>query len=98
MYDYQLLLALLPIAAGGYLLITARRSRAGSDPHCLLCGYNLSGLASPVCPECGQELGPDTISKGPPSEMHWGRFLIGLLLVLGPAVWVVSHYFASAPR
>ncbi len=96
MCDYQLLFALLPIAVGGFLLFTARRTHEGTDPHCLMCGYNLTGLSSPVCPECGQKLQPDTISLGPPAEMHWGRFLLGLVLVLTPAVWIVGHYFASA--
>ena len=96
MCEFQYLFALVPIALGGLLLFTARRSRGGSDPHCLMCGYNLTGLSSGFCPECGQALGPDTISTGPFSEMHWGRFSIGLFLVLIPAVWVVIRYFASA--
>lgn len=31
-----------------------RRSRS-SDPTCLTCGYNLSGLTHGRCPECGRE-------------------------------------------
>lgn len=33
----------------------ARKRSAGHDrtPHCLCCGYNLTGLDIPRCPECG---------------------------------------------
>ena len=96
MPDYtRLLILLLMMTPGGWLLFTARKHGTGDDPHCLMCGYNLTGISSGPCPECGETLHPDMISKGPPSEMRWTRFLIGALLFFGPAVWIVFKYFSD---
>ncbi|MCG8405522.1 MAG: transposase [Phycisphaerales bacterium] len=96
MPDYaQLLLLLFIMSPGGWLLFTARKRGEGDDPHCLMCGYNLTGLSSERCPECGETLDADMILKGSPSEMRWNRFWIGALLVLVPAAWVVLHYFLN---
>lgn len=37
------------------LLTTWRRSRRCRQNHCIACGYSLTGLALPRCPECGLE-------------------------------------------
>jgi hypothetical protein len=39
----------------------------GSDPHCRHCGYNLTGLESTCCPECGQAWTSKTVLIG---ELH----------------------------
>jgi len=43
-------LTILPVLRGGAVAIALRRKRAG---RCQLCGYDLTGNVSGVCPECG---------------------------------------------
>lgn len=38
--------------------------RAGDDPHCGRCDYNLTGIDSENCPECGTELSDGTVVLG----------------------------------
>src|SRR5262245_21576586 len=83
------------LGVGGWLLLTARRRAEGQEPHCLMCGYNLTGLDSERCPECGVELTADMRSCGPPSEMRWGRFMVGLVIVLGIFLGFLWSYFAG---
>ena len=53
------------ILVGLILLLVGRRGYCvGADPHCRACGYNCTGLSSPRCPECGQELNARTIITG----------------------------------
>jgi len=91
----ELLAAMLPIAAAAWLLFSARRRREGEGPHCLMCGYNLAGADHTHCPECGQVLTPERISDGPPAEMNWQRFIIGLVILLGTFAWVLWGYFVA---
>ncbi len=86
------------MAAGGWLLLTARRQPRGSGPHCMACGYNLSHLNSARCPECGAALSPETTSDGPPSQFSWTRFWIGAALVFLPACWVVLDFGLALMR
>lgn len=91
----KLLLLLALFGLGGYLMLSARRRRGDSTaPHCLACGYNLTGLIGGRCPECGIESTDDLRTIGPPAEMHWGRFLLGACIVFGPAAWIVWDYIA----
>lgn len=55
---------------------------AGRDVPCPLCGYNLRGLASPRCPECGQPLRLG-VSLAEPFLKAWVALLIALLLPAG---------------
>ena len=42
------------IPATGVLLLGAAAARRKQEPgHCRICGYDLSGLREPRCPECG---------------------------------------------
>lgn len=41
-----------------------RRSRRGTAPHCRKCGYNLTGLPSNRCPECGTVVTAKTVVLG----------------------------------
>jgi len=50
-------LALLFAAGGVSLVVRGARRRVGDDRHCRKCEYNLTGLASERCPECGAALG-----------------------------------------
>ena len=46
--------AAAPAEDAGAMLLEYLRA---NDVPCPLCGYNLRGLASPRCPECGKEVG-----------------------------------------
>lgn len=50
-----LFLVLIPVILG---LVWAwyRRPRPATEPQCGKCGYNIRGLPSPICPECGSDL------------------------------------------
>ena len=56
--------------------------RQGDAPHCRKCGYNLTGLESGRCPECGVAAGPKTIVRGRrcrrPLEIVVGMMYAGL--------------------
>ena len=56
-----LILVLIPVLVfAGVLLLWRglRRRRRGDTPHCAACGYNLTGLTSEKCPECGSVITP----------------------------------------
>lgn len=97
-HSFKLLVIAVMMAAGGWLLLTARRREPGVGPHCLRCGYNVAMLRGRVCPECGAELTFDTISDGPPSAFCWARFFWGAVLLFVPAVWVVLDFAMALLR
>jgi hypothetical protein len=82
------------LAAGGWLLITARRASYDAAEHCMTCGYNLTGLTSDLCPECGTRLTVDNRMIGEPSAMGWERFLLGFVLVAGPLIYALGRAFS----
>ncbi len=48
------IIVIILLIIGVSLLIKGLQQRyRGDDPHCANCGYNLTGLASERCPECG---------------------------------------------
>lgn len=60
---YQVQLFLVRIYLRIHLVDAARSERL---PLCMQCGYNLEGLASDRCPECGRSrLGPRVIPQKP---------------------------------
>jgi hypothetical protein len=66
-------------------------------PRCRGCGYNLSGLARPICPECGQPFNPDqpqTYDRRPPF-LFWRYWLPALVLSLLTGLVLCSLFIAS---
>ncbi len=58
-------LALIPLVLGLTLVwFGVRPRRRGTTPHCRRCNYNLTGLDSDRCPECGTPLTPKTVVIG----------------------------------
>jgi hypothetical protein len=76
------ILFLLPMGVISGLLLRGglRVSRRGSTPFCRACAYNLTGLTSVYCPECGLELTSGKVVLGEPhrSALRIGAGLVGL--------------------
>lgn len=80
--------------------MTAAEARAaGRGMFCIRCGYELAGLASPVCPECGRRFDPArrrTYSRWP----RWRRFArravrvaaVLFLLLAAAGGWLYYRY------
>lgn len=76
----QMLVLLL--AGLGLVVVGLRGRRAGTEPHCRSCDYNLTGLTSQRCPECGSEVAPATIVYGGHRQRRWGLVAVGAVLPL----------------
>ena len=63
---------------------------ATHDAPCPGCGYNLRGLRSGVCPECGKQLTLDMFHESPPRPFSWvtdvWAFFLALPFIMGAAV------------
>ncbi len=69
----RLLIELVALLAVGILLLRmlSRPRRRGTTPHCARCEYNLTGLTSDRCPECGTEMIPANIVYGEKIRRPW---------------------------
>lgn len=72
----------------GFVLIWRgwRVSRSGDIPHCGNCEYNLTGLESDRCPECGSLMTADSVAYGKRYRRP-GLIVVGLLCFL-PALFL----------
>lgn len=63
---YIIVLCMIGIVPSSVLSIARRlrQRRAGSEPQCANCSYNLTGNVSGVCPECGAASNDDRVSRG----------------------------------
>lgn len=67
--------------------------------YCLGCGYNLAGLATPRCPECGRVFTQDDPATFAAARLSsgWGHVGAGLaaliMVVLGAAASIVEDYY-----
>ena len=79
----------VPLFVVGLVLLKKglRPPRLGSMPHCRKCDYNLTGLTSDRCPECGQELAERAIVQGQ-RQRRPGMVLAGVVCLL-PACLVI---------
>ena len=55
--------------------------RTGDASHCRRCGYNLTGSAGVICPECGRTLNARSVVQGE-RKRRPGRIVAGLILLL----------------
>lgn len=84
------------VCVGALLLVKSQMS-VGRDPRCGHCGYQLSGLTSNRCPECGRLFIEAGISLGKRSlsrTAFWlGRFLILASFTYYAAHELMTYYF-----
>ena len=73
-------LLLAGIGGLGACLLGLRGRREGDEPRCKKCAYNLTGLTSERCPECGSPILPDGIAYGT-LRRRWSLFAGGALLL-----------------
>ena len=66
-----ILLAALVVAVILLIRMLGRPRRRGNTPHCARCEYNLTGLTSDRCPECGTEMIPANIVYGERVRQPW---------------------------
>jgi hypothetical protein len=91
------LLVMLAVLVAACILVMRmlrRPRRRGTTPHCARCDYNLTGLTSECCPECGAEMTAGSIVYGELVRRPWGKVLAGVIVVvlLVPAArWAWSY-------
>lgn len=56
MMSFMFIAGLVGFAAGASLIIIARRRFVDCAPYCAKCKYNLTGLTTNNCPECGEAM------------------------------------------
>ena len=93
-----LALVLLTFVVGLVLLLRGLWGRrVDRAPHCRKCGYNLTGLTSNRCPECGAELTPQMIVHGTRRRRVHSLVVGASLLVVG-AVFLGTWAYARAQQ
>ena|GEM_PF-1650150 len=73
-------LLLAGIGGLGVCILGLRGRREGDEPHCRKCAYNLTGLTSQRCPECGSPILPDGTVYGT-LRRRWPLLVSGALLL-----------------
>lgn len=84
------LLTLAAVGFGGLVVcaLGLRGRREGDTPHCRKCAYNLTGLTSERCPECGSFLSPSSVVRGV-YRPRWTPLITGAVVLLGCA-WMLG--------
>ena len=70
------MLVLAGLAGLVVCILGLRGRREGQEPHCRKCAYNLTGLTSNRCPECGSYLTARSVVKGMP-HCRWPWLVCG---------------------
>ena len=97
-FDLIVFLFSLALFVIGWLLLRRglRGSRGGDEPYCKKCDYNLTGLTSQKCPECGAVVTPETVAFGVrqrrPGYVVAGTMLLLVALgIIGPVGYRVAR-------
>ncbi len=78
------------IACAGIWLILRSRSKVGSEPHCGHCDYQLTGLTSNRCPECGRPFIQAGVTLGRNRGTARG-FWLGLSFIVFSIIYFVIN-------
>jgi hypothetical protein len=85
-WAWQIVIPALFIVAGAWLLVRSWwPRRTGTSRHCRRCGYNVDGIQSEKCPECGSRLAETAVVIGQRHRRPVAAILSLCLLVLGLA-------------
>ncbi|MCK4659464.1 MAG: hypothetical protein KAV82_08070 [Phycisphaerae bacterium] len=79
-------LGLVAVGGSAILISGLRGRREGNEPHCKRCSYNLTGLTSGRCPECGSVASVNSVVHGA-YRPRW-RVVLGSLLPLLLCAWM----------
>jgi hypothetical protein len=83
-----LLIAAVLLLAGSIMLaLGLRGKRVGDEPRCSKCGYNLFGLTSERCPECGSIASGKNVVVGV-RRRRWRLLGLGLFCLLVSVSWL----------
>ncbi|UCG31769.1 MAG: hypothetical protein JSU68_08870 [Phycisphaerales bacterium] len=69
--------------------------RVGTEPRCGKCGYNLTGLPSEICPECGFHVQHEDIVHGV-RQRHRYSLVLGLVLLTASTAALAGALCAKA--
>jgi hypothetical protein len=83
----------LMVYLGWGLIRAGLSAREGGSWHCPTCDYNLRGLPSNMCPECGTVVRKGTAELGERQPM-WGVVAIGAAMLLA-AIYLIVEYARS---
>ena len=73
-----------------------RGKRVGDDPHCQRCKYNLTGLPSNRCPECGAHLDASKAVTTGQRRRCKGSLAVGIILLLfATGFWGTTAYIRA---
>jgi hypothetical protein len=93
-FGWAILACLAVLLVGGVLIRRGRRRvRDGRDPHCIRCEYNLRGVMSWHCPECGGRLNPHTVAIGRGRRRPGWAIAGALVILIGVSMIVWSARF-----
>lgn len=84
------------LVAGCFLFIYGLRGRRiGNEPRCRKCAYNLTGLTSGQCPECGSTTSGENVVIGT-SRRRWRVLIAGLVLLSMSSTWFGVEVYRKA--
>jgi hypothetical protein len=89
----EFLIAAIVFCVSGVMILLGLQVRGrGKTPYCRRCGYNLTGLVSNRCPECGTDVSiAANIQHGRPHR-RWWLAAVGGLAMIALITWpIVSH-------
>ncbi|CAN5369194.1 hypothetical protein BH10PLA1_BH10PLA1_21800 [soil metagenome] len=76
----------LCLSAAWMLRVALFPKRTGSEPRCRRCDYQLQGITSDCCPECGSILTPSNTAYGQRRRRPWLAGIGAIVLLIGLSI------------